>query len=121
MQAERARWNDIGRTQMFSVDSLKNLIKNVSIVATVKHVSRLGAFENAPEWEQYMIGRVGNEPIVRLMYVIFRDMQNAFIRLDEVMALCPAEYVHYFEENQIPIYYEIVAPDMTGPTGPVGR
>jgi hypothetical protein len=117
MQAERARWNDVGRTQMFSVDSLKNLIKNVSIVASVKHVSRLGAFENAPEWEQYMNARVGNEPIVRLMFVIFRDMQHAEIRLDEVMALCPAEYVRFFEENQIPIYYEMFPPACTGPTG----
>jgi hypothetical protein len=114
---ERARWNDVGRTQMFSVDSLKNLIKNVSTVATVKHVTQLGGFRDAPEWEQMMTSRVGNEPIVRLMYVIFRDMVNADIRLDEVMAYDPASYVHYFEENQIPIYYELFPHAMRGPVG----
>ena len=104
---ERARWNDVGRTQMFSVDSLKNLIKNVSTVATVKHATQLGGFRDAPEWEDFMIARVGKEPIVRLMYVIFRDMANADIRLDEILAYDPAAYVHYFEENQIPVYYDL--------------
>jgi hypothetical protein len=114
---EQARWNDVGHTQMFSVDSLKNLIKNVSTVATVKHVTQLGGFRDAPEWEHCMLGRVGNEPIVRLMFVIFRDMANADIRLDEVLAYNPAEYIRFFEENQVPVYYEMFPPAMTGPTG----
>jgi hypothetical protein len=112
---ERARWIDVGRTQMFSVDSLRNLIKNVSIVASVKHVTQLGLYNNAPEWEQWMLRRVGNEPIVRLLFVIYRDMTNAAIRIDEILAYSPAESVHFFEENQIPIYYEMFPLAMEGP------
>jgi hypothetical protein len=104
--AAYARWADIGRTQVFSASSLTNLIKNIATVAIVKHRALLGGLPPM-EWEQRMSQRAGNEPIVRLMYVIFKDMNAAEIRLDEVMAYSPPDYIHFFEENQIAPYYEM--------------
>jgi len=107
MQSDAERFAEVGRTQMFTTTSLHVLIRNISIVATVKHVTHLGGYTNPPEWEQWLLGRVGNEPIARLMFIAFRDMTEAGLRLDEVLAYNPADYVHYFEENHIPIYYEL--------------
>ena len=107
MQSDAERFAEVGRSQMFTMSSLHVLIRNISIVATVKHVSQLGGFTNPPEWEQWMFRRVGNEPIARLMFVAFRDMEQAGIRLDEVLAYDPERYVICMQENQIPLYYEL--------------
>ena len=101
-----ARWADLGRTQILPLSSLFGLIKNIATVAIVKHHALLGGVSPA-EWEQNMERRVGHEPILRLLFVIFRDMNAAEIRLDEVMAYAPREYIHFFEENQIAPYYEL--------------
>ena len=89
----------------FSTHGLNLLITNIKRVCRAKGKETLDGIP-VNEWSWIMSGRVGNEPMIRLLYCVMRTMIAEDIGLSEVMSIDPEYYVHCLQQRDMILYYE---------------
>jgi hypothetical protein len=100
----------LNRNSAFDFNALQTLIANVRDACIEKKVKKIGGLE-PNDWSSAMRARAGNEPVIRLVYVIFRDMTAAKVQLVEALAIDPALMVNALQDENINIYYAVYPPN----------
>lgn len=104
-------WRVLNNVNNFTTQSYIFFINNLRKVLMTK--GRL-EFDGLPieNWYMLMYQRMGNEPIVRLLWRCMFAMMQENIRIDEVLAIDPILYIECMEQGSMVPYYQIYPQNM---------
>ena len=91
---------------VFTAEGLRLFLHNVVIVAQRRSIDIVAGISPI-QYEQLMESRIGNEPIIRLAFVIIRDITHSNMSLAEVLARDPLLFIEALEQSDINIYYNV--------------
>jgi hypothetical protein len=80
-------------------------INNVKDVMKLKSIQEVEGFRSVEEWAQYQLGRIGNEPFLRILFTVFKAMRNNNIELAETLIEDPQLYHDCVANDDIEPYF----------------
>lgn len=92
-----------------TTNALRTLLRNLAIVAYRRNIYNIGGL-SPQQYETLMSQRIGNEPMLRLLFVMIRDMLAVNILLAEVLVEDPMLFIQAMEQGDIYIYYQQYPP-----------
>jgi hypothetical protein len=87
-----------------TTNALRTLLRNIAIVSYRRNIPIIGGL-SPQQYETLMLTRIGNEPMVRLLFVMIRDINAVNILLAEVLVEDPVLFIQAMEQGDIYIYY----------------
>ena len=107
-----SRWRDVNSQPTLGTDGFRVLVENTLEAALAKGVKEIGAMP-AEEWADRLKGRIGREPMVRLLYILFRDagaIKKTPVTLPEMLAEDPPLFVRCMEDLNMSGYWALYPP-----------
>jgi len=90
---------------LLTEEGLRILVDNMTEVAQERGLRDVGAL-TPTEWRNHWVGRIGREPLIRLLFGIIRDIQQTTdVTLCELLATDPALMASCLAGGDLSPYY----------------
>jgi hypothetical protein len=107
----KERCKTLNKIGIIDFQSTHILLQNIRDACIERGIKKIGGLEPTL-WMNTMNGRVGNEPLTRLMFIIIRDLiSTKFITLAEVLCEDTALFIQAMKEENINVYYAKYPPN----------
>jgi hypothetical protein len=104
--SQSERFSVLTSTTSITASALRVFIDNVVEVALERGLKTISIF-TPYEWRDHWFGRIGKEPLLRLLYVIMRDIQHhSELTLCELLAEDPALMARCMHTGNMAPYYD---------------
>jgi hypothetical protein len=100
-----ARNETLKHYTVLSDDGLRILVDSMVEIAQVRGLRDIGVL-TPTEWSNHWLGRIGNEPILRLLFGMLRDIQQTTdVTLCELLATDPGLMASCMAVGDLGLYY----------------
>jgi hypothetical protein len=107
----KERCKTLNKIGILDFQSTHILLQNIRDACIEREIKKIGGLEPTI-WMNSMNGRVGNEPMIRLMFIIIRDLiSTKSITLAEVLCEDTALFITALKNENINPYYAIYPPN----------
>jgi hypothetical protein len=87
------------------LENVLELIKNVREALDARLIRKVDGLEPR-HWEDWLIGRAGNEPFLRILYIVYRAIVKHDLTLMECLCEDPALIIQSMENGDVAAYYQ---------------
>lgn len=102
-----AMYQHLNHGNVFDCEGMRRAIHNVWTVCMARDIMLIENAMPLHEWKQMMEGRVGVEPLFRLLFIVFKVMRFHDIGLAEVLIEDPAFWLDCVNQGNIMPYYAL--------------
>jgi hypothetical protein len=109
-----SRHQEVNTFNQLSGNAVRIAIENALEAAIAKGVKEIGGVP-ADQWAENLKGRIGREPLFRLMFILLRDMasaksKNGPIVLADVLCEDPTLWVQCSKDLNLQPYFAVYQP-----------
>jgi hypothetical protein len=104
-------WEKLTEVMDFTFNGMRILIENCRTACVAKGIQRI-AGRDPDNWAEWMLSRVGQEPLVRLMFIVAVEMTRIGVTVVEIVARDPQLLHDCIENGDLAVYYRIYGHDV---------
>lgn len=109
-----SRHQEVNTSNQLTVNAVRIAIENALEASIAKGVKEIGGVP-ADQWAENLKGRLGREPLFRLMFILLRDMasaksKNGPIVLSDVLCEDPTLWVQCSKDLNLGPYFAVYQP-----------